>query len=213
MDKVEIPQDIDSASRRLNGIDALLTASKWERAAIVFAFTGDDTPGPKVVRGESTAISCREFAARGITGLRSDATVRRYRRAWQWAVNARYALPVTPGATAELPKADWEDVPSPEPTTRPKVTMTPNTGEWDEMLERRKTEGRGSRQAQREEEEPHSAAGRMITEANDALTRLATHQAAWQFATDEEIAMLREIPAKARTILADMKTARRGKAA
>jgi hypothetical protein len=47
---VQIPTSIDGAIDALNGIEELLTAREWERAAIVYAFTREDGHGR--VRGD-----------------------------------------------------------------------------------------------------------------------------------------------------------------
>lgn len=108
MTKIHVPDSLAEAIASLNGIDGLLTAKEWERAAIVFAFTAEGgTPGPKVDRGGFTAISCREFAALGIAGLRSDQTVRRHRKAWQDAIDRGKAVAVQPGSEVTLPDLPW----------------------------------------------------------------------------------------------------------
>ena len=79
---VVIPATIAQAKKSLNGIDSLLTATEWERAAIVYAHTTDEVTG-RGKRGTSTALSARAFAELGIKGLASDRTVRNYRQAWK----------------------------------------------------------------------------------------------------------------------------------
>jgi hypothetical protein len=103
----------EKLTTRLAGLDKLLTARKWERAAIVWAFTTNDGPGqpPKnaleVVH--SFPMPVREFARQGFKGLVSQDTVRKYRQAWQSAIDAGHVTSVAPGDTdVELPPAEFE---------------------------------------------------------------------------------------------------------
>lgn len=80
--KVAIPATIEEAQASLQGIGALLTAKSWERAAIVAAFVeiAERDGGRKPV--SSNRLSPNEFAALGITGLKSHVTVRGYVERW-----------------------------------------------------------------------------------------------------------------------------------
>ncbi len=70
MPNITIPASLDEATERLAGLDRLLVAKEWERAALVYAFTREDRGGrPAGNRAETRAVSCREFARRGIAGL------------------------------------------------------------------------------------------------------------------------------------------------
>jgi hypothetical protein len=103
MTQVTIPASIKDARASLNGLDKLLTAKGWERAAIVYAFTGADKPGPKGDRMDTQTISVREFAALGIAGLTDKNTVAEYRRAW-----GEHGTPdIRPGDTVTLPIDPW----------------------------------------------------------------------------------------------------------
>ena len=108
---IYIPETIDEAMASLGGIERLLTAKGWERAAIVYAFTGAPGRGGPPERKQnierSFALTCDEFAALRIAGLRSDVTVREYRRAWSGAIDKGWAQQVKPGDMAELPDEDY----------------------------------------------------------------------------------------------------------
>lgn len=108
---IVIPDTIEAATAALGGIDRLLTAKGWEKAAIVYAFTRDGERGPggsgKTVKSDS--FSCSEFAALGINGLRAPRTVRMYREAWQLAIEEGWAKAVEPGDMALLPPEFWPD--------------------------------------------------------------------------------------------------------
>jgi hypothetical protein len=84
----------------LHGLARLLTATDWERAAIVAAHV--ERGAQHVSRGreaKSSLLTPRGFAALGINGLASKDTVRRYVEAW-----ASTGLPrPTPGAPVALP--------------------------------------------------------------------------------------------------------------
>lgn len=107
---VDIPATLEEAKSRLGGLERLLTAKGWERAAIVYAFTRDDgrTGRPPKVARTSDFLNFGEFAALGISGLRSKDTVARYHRAWQEAVDSGAAEPVEPGQKIiVLPGLEW----------------------------------------------------------------------------------------------------------
>jgi hypothetical protein len=106
MTTVSIPASITEATSRLEGIDALLTAKGWERAAIVYAFTedaqGSNQYGSSI--GEnSSKLSLTAFADLGINGLKSRDSVRLYRTLWE-----EHGDPITaPGMMVELPTIDF----------------------------------------------------------------------------------------------------------
>lgn len=89
----------------LEGIEGLLIAKEWEKAAIVYAFSGDGS-GPAI----------KAFANQGITGLRGTETVRRYRTSWQNSIDAGLSKPVRPGDRVDLPDAAWIEVADRDPT-------------------------------------------------------------------------------------------------
>jgi hypothetical protein len=102
MTTVDIPTTIKSASGALNGIDGLLTAKQWERAAIVYAFTDE-------VRGRKSGhqVSCRDFAKLGIRGLTRHDVVAEYRRIWSNAIASGDAPHIEPGDRVVLPTIKW----------------------------------------------------------------------------------------------------------
>lgn len=102
---VRIPRTLSSAERTLNEIGGLVTAKEWERAAVVAAFTIEGKPGPGD-RIAGDAISIREFARKGIIGLASQNTIRRYRDAWK--ATGRVAAPGKTVDLADLP--EWSSV-------------------------------------------------------------------------------------------------------
>lgn len=51
-----IPASVESMRSEMDGLGALVTASEWKRAAIVWAFTTDEVTG-RGKRGTSTALS------------------------------------------------------------------------------------------------------------------------------------------------------------
>jgi hypothetical protein len=99
--KIQIPKTIEAAKAELGGIDALLTAKGWQRAAIVYAFTRNgqgersDLTSAESRRG---SLTISEFAALGIKGLTGRDTVRLYRDLW-----AEHGQPAGPGDSVELP--------------------------------------------------------------------------------------------------------------
>lgn len=103
MSKFKIPASIDRATASLTTLDGLVVASEWQRAAIVSAFTTTDANG-RGNRTSSGALSIRAFAELGVTGLRSQESIRRYRNAWQAAIDAGQVRPVAPGDNVVLPE-------------------------------------------------------------------------------------------------------------
>jgi len=105
---ISIPTTIGSAGRQLAGIDKLLTASQWERAAIVWAFTEPSVGGrPSKTGGNHTRFSFTEFAAKRIRGLTDKHAVAEYHRIWQEAIDNGDAPEIEPGDRVELPTIDW----------------------------------------------------------------------------------------------------------
>lgn len=120
--KQPIPADIESAVLDLKGLGELITASEWKRAAIVWAFTTDENKGGRGNRTSSSAVSIREFTRQGVSGLRSQDTVRKYRRAWALAIEHGHAVDVKPGDYIDLPEVEWLDYfnpPKPDESGQP----------------------------------------------------------------------------------------------
>lgn len=103
MTTIKIPASVEDATRELGGIDALLTAKQWARAAIVFAFTEDGQGRRTDLARKGAKLSLAEFAQLGIAGLTKRDTVAAYRQAW-----ADFGTgPVEPGQRVTLPDTDW----------------------------------------------------------------------------------------------------------
>jgi hypothetical protein len=101
MTKITIPAE-DELGHRLEGVGTLLVARRWERAAIVYAYT--DVGGPRNSRQpKPPRVNIRQFASRGYAGLTTPKAVTRYRHAWVTAIDLGWAVPVNPGDTVELP--------------------------------------------------------------------------------------------------------------
>lgn len=125
---ISIPSTVEQAVSRLTGLDesittakALLTASEWERAAIVAALIRPTRKGRPRKDGkvdESIHFqSFRAFAGLGIVGLRNHAEVSRYYRVWMEEVGVEPDL----GGEVELPTTPFPPVPPREPRA-PRVT-------------------------------------------------------------------------------------------
>lgn len=114
--KFTIPASIEEATEALAGVERLLTAKRWERAAIVAAFVHPDlgNGGREEAVSSDHLESARTFARRGITGLKSHVTVSEYAQRWL-AVRPR---PV-PGQSIDLDGLpEWE---SPSPGSKSKA--------------------------------------------------------------------------------------------
>ena len=103
MSKFKIPASIDRATSSLTTLDGLVTASEWQRAAIVFAFV---TPqqGSRTSASSRKGLSVGDFIALGVRGLTTYDSVRRYRSAWQAAIDAGQVRAVAPGDDVVLPE-------------------------------------------------------------------------------------------------------------
>jgi hypothetical protein len=110
MTRINIPASIEDATERLTGIESLLTAQRWERAAIVAAFvrlsgSGGDRRSAGRSNENGDVWSAADFASLGVAGLRSEPTVRTYVN--RWLEHSQGVYP-EPGAAVELPDAEWE---------------------------------------------------------------------------------------------------------
>lgn len=108
--QIKIPTP-DELGDRLGGIDRLLTAKTWERAAIVFAYTTNEGKGGRQ-NPAPPKMTMREFARQGYAGLSSNKTVERYRAAWVTAIDNRWTTAVWPGDVVELPDQPFPAWPS-----------------------------------------------------------------------------------------------------
>jgi hypothetical protein len=79
MSTITIPASFDEAREKLQGIHALLTATNWERCAILAAYVRVGTQGNGVGQSKAkTSLTPRDFANLGIAGLKSKDTVRKF---------------------------------------------------------------------------------------------------------------------------------------
>lgn len=96
----------------IEGVRGLMTATKWEKAAIVYAYTQPMTKAEAGRKGgasnpktgvASFPCSIAEFADLGITGLNSETTVAFYRDQWTDAMRKRKAKATKIGEAFEVP--------------------------------------------------------------------------------------------------------------
>jgi hypothetical protein len=104
---VLLPRTIKQAEKALTGIDRLATATEWERAAIVWAFTYEGVNRHSSSARHSVRYTIRGFADLKFSGLKTQDTIRGYRTAWQQAIDAGQAVDVQPGDEVRLPKLEW----------------------------------------------------------------------------------------------------------
>ena len=111
MSTIHLPETIDQAIIQLTGVESLLTATQWERAAIVYTFTDvTDKPGPKSSVSSDRSSSFAEFAALGIAALKSKTTVQRYHELWAEHGDTS----IQPGGQVELPTIKWPPIEWPQ---------------------------------------------------------------------------------------------------
>lgn len=118
MEEVFIPDTIE-------GVGKLLTASQWDRAAIVWAYVHcEQAPGgdrqstiAKNSNASDKPYTPESFAALGFAGLRSKDTVRAHWKRWQEAVDSGHAMPVKPGDPIPGVALPWERAVKPKKKT------------------------------------------------------------------------------------------------
>jgi hypothetical protein len=97
--KITIPSTLDEAVTALNGLEALLTAKEWQKAAIVAAFVK-----PGIRRAQGHFMTTSQFRDLGISGLRTTDTVSLYAQRW---LDAHEGVHPEPGAQVMLPEDPW----------------------------------------------------------------------------------------------------------
>jgi hypothetical protein len=112
---IRIPGTITDLKRGLGAIEGLLTAKRWERAAIVYAWTDPGSRGGDR-RANSVSADARmtptAFANLGIRGLGNWSQVNDYREAWESAaaeIGNDDMLAVQPGDAVEMPNLPWKE--------------------------------------------------------------------------------------------------------
>lgn len=111
---MRIPEDIEDAVLNLKGLGELITASEWQRAALVWAFTYEAKNQNDAGKDLSQRTSVNEFAR---TGVMSRPTVTKYRRAWRLAIENGFATDVKPGDLIDLPEVEWQPYFNPDTTS------------------------------------------------------------------------------------------------
>ena len=92
-----VPATRDDLISSLTAAGDLLRATGWQLAAIVWAWTYAGTNQWDSASRDVVKLSTIEFSRLKIRGLGSQDSVRRYRRAWQEAMDAGIACSVEPG--------------------------------------------------------------------------------------------------------------------
>lgn len=79
---MKVASTLKGLDAQMKGLGGLLTATQWQRAAIVFAWT-EPGAGNGGSASSSRRLSLRDFARRGYVGLSASNTVTYNRRAWE----------------------------------------------------------------------------------------------------------------------------------
>lgn len=110
-ERFSIPTEVE-LGERLTGLERLITAKRWERAAIVYAFTTNVRRRTDLHPEVGFPVTMGRFAQLSFAGLTSKDTVARYRAAWQLAIDEGQAAPTVPGQTdVALPDLDYPGYP------------------------------------------------------------------------------------------------------
>lgn len=110
--RIKIPGSIEAAQDRLVALDGIATATGWERAAIVYAYTYEGSPGrrPAGNGSEVSRFTVRQFAGLKIKGLVSRNTIDHYRDCWKDAIAQGEVVDIEPGDSAVLPDRAFPSV-------------------------------------------------------------------------------------------------------
>lgn len=104
MTSYNVPPTLAAAKKELGTLGSLLTATQWERAAVVYAFTRDG----RVADFGNSKLSTRDFAALGLQGLKKIETVSFYRKQWERAM--KHGAPAAEaGKRVRLPELEWRE--------------------------------------------------------------------------------------------------------
>lgn len=80
---INIPSTTEEAVEQLGNLGRLISASKWERAAIITMLVGPPTgPGRKPLHVKVFPYTIEGLRDLGVHGLRSNATITHYRNQW-----------------------------------------------------------------------------------------------------------------------------------
>lgn len=110
-EEVTIPQTLDEAAGLLDAVGGLLSAGYWGTAAIVYAYTEEVGAGrPRKNEQKSPFLNLEEFAELGIRGLKTRNSVRKYRQAWQYAMDQGWAELAEPGKRVALPPEEFKEI-------------------------------------------------------------------------------------------------------
>lgn len=101
--QVTVPELIDDTVAVLNDVGRLLGAGHWATAALVYAWTTDELNGRGNRVTSDGVLSLEAFTEKGIRGLKSINTVRKYRRAWEHAMDQGWVGAAVPGERVLLP--------------------------------------------------------------------------------------------------------------
>ena len=127
-DEVSIPATLDETVGLLDAVGGILSAGYWGTAAIVYAYTEPEGHGgdrrSADFNGEKALLNLAEFADLGIRGLTTRNSVRKYRNAWQKAVDEGWAEPAQPGERVALPDARFKEA------TEAHVANNSGDNEW-----------------------------------------------------------------------------------
>lgn len=109
MTSYNVPPTLAAAKKELGALGSLLTATQWERSAVVYAFARDG----RVADFGNSKLSTRDFAALSLQGLRKPETVSFYIKQWERAM--KHGTPAAaPGKRVRLPDLDWRDAEDPD---------------------------------------------------------------------------------------------------
>jgi hypothetical protein len=109
---IYIPGTVTDLKRGLGQIEGLLTAKRWEKAAIVYAWTQPGERGGAQSNDGNPPLTLSAFVELGITGLRDRHQVRMYRKAWEDAateVGNDDMLRIKPGDAVDMPNLVWKE--------------------------------------------------------------------------------------------------------
>lgn len=110
-EQILVPATLDDTVSDLNELAGMISGDRWKTAAFVYAWTEPTSGGrPGKVDKNDHFLTLEGFAELGIRGLKTRVTVRKYRRAWEQAVQEGRTEAAEPGKRVRYPDKDFEDV-------------------------------------------------------------------------------------------------------
>lgn len=105
---ITVPETQDALVASMDALGGAINAGGWATAAVVYAWT-EPTDGGRPKSGEKSSLTLSDFAALNIRGLTTRDSVRKYRSAWERAMERGWAGDARRGEPVALPDKDFKE--------------------------------------------------------------------------------------------------------